>query len=214
MRQHRRDKTSLRATRTYAWLLRLYPRAHRQAFGEQMVQAFQDHYRDAVEEDGQRAPHFWLGVMADEGKNLLREHLAALRGRTSVMNTSVMQTWKPALLMSLPIALVYSLSWVFYDSVGRRQDALLLPSTIVLLLLLASWMRTISPSDIGRSWVRIVLVAGGLMALYYMVLNLLAAVVPLPPLSDDFRFNEDYVWNLTLPRSGADRRNMRETTQP
>lgn len=150
------------AVRVYARLVRLYPRAHRQSFGPQMLQAFQDHYRDAVEEDGQRVPRFWLGVAADEGKSLLREHLAALREGmregTKVMNPRVPRAWKPVSLTILPIALVYSLTWVFNDGVGRRQDALLILSTIVLLLLLASWLRTAASSGVRRSWVRIALV--------------------------------------------------------
>jgi hypothetical protein len=84
MGEHRRTRSRRRAARVYALLLRLYPRAHRRAFGEQMLQAFQDHYQDAVEADGQTALHFWLGVLGDEGKSLLREHvamIAALRER-------------------------------------------------------------------------------------------------------------------------------------
>jgi hypothetical protein len=49
MRATRPDRSRYRAARRYALLLRLYPRAHRQAFGEQMLQALADHYRDAVE---------------------------------------------------------------------------------------------------------------------------------------------------------------------
>lgn len=163
-----------------------------------MLQTFRDHYRDAVDESRQSVLRFWLDVVTDEGKSLLREYFTALRE-----GTSVMQTLRPALLMSLPIVLVYSLSWVFHDSVGRFQGALLIPCTLVLLLLLASWLRAVSPSGIGRSWVRIGLVSGGLLALYYTVLNLLSAVAPLPQLSNDFRFNEDYVRNLTLPLLGG-----------
>jgi hypothetical protein len=59
--------------------MRLYPRAHRQAFGPQILQAFADHYRDAVEADGQGAWRFWLGVAADEGRSLVREYDLALR---------------------------------------------------------------------------------------------------------------------------------------
>jgi hypothetical protein len=37
-----------RAAHLYALLLRLYPRSHSQAFGDQMLRTFCDHYRDAV----------------------------------------------------------------------------------------------------------------------------------------------------------------------
>ena len=190
-----------RAARVYRWLLRLYPAAHQRAFGEQMRQTFSDHYRDGVEEGGEPETRFWLGVVADEGKSLLREHIAALRE-----GKSVMKTLKPALLMILPLALVYSLTVVLeqpFDLAGRLKDALQLACIAVLLLLLASLLRAVSAADTGRSWVRIGLVAGGLMALFFTVLNLLYAVVPLPPLSSDFRFNEVWVWNQSLPLLGG-----------
>lgn len=46
-----------------------------------MFQAFRDHFRDAVETAGTNELRFWLGVVGDESKSLLREHLAALTGR-------------------------------------------------------------------------------------------------------------------------------------
>src|SRR5690348_13697124 len=70
---------SRRAVRAYAILLRLYPRAHRQAFGQQMLQSFQDHYCDEVETGGERALRFWHGVVADAGRSLAREYVSALR---------------------------------------------------------------------------------------------------------------------------------------
>jgi hypothetical protein len=198
MKQQQDMQKRERAERVYAWFLRLYPRAHRQAFGEQMLQAFRDHYRDAIEAEGEQTARFWLSVVGDEGKSLLREHIAELRE-----GNSVMKTLKQALLMSLPIALLYSLTWVFNDPVGRLQGALLFPSIFVLLLLLASFLRTVSPSGIGRSWVRIGLVAGGIMALYFTFLNILYAVVPLPQVSNSFLFDEGWVWDLSLPLLGG-----------
>lgn len=79
MRRNRRYRTAERAAGVYAILLHLYPRAHRQAFGQQMLQAFQDHYHDAVEADGQSVARYWLGVVGDAGRSLAREYLAALR---------------------------------------------------------------------------------------------------------------------------------------
>jgi hypothetical protein len=71
----------LRAQRTYRLLVRLYPAAHRRAFGEQMVQTFGDHYRDAVEARGGSRLRFWVAVLADAGTSLLIEHAAELRAR-------------------------------------------------------------------------------------------------------------------------------------
>jgi hypothetical protein len=70
---------SARAAHIYALLLHLYPRTHRHAFGQQMLQALRDHYRDAVETHGERAWRFWLGVLGDEGRSLVREYDLALR---------------------------------------------------------------------------------------------------------------------------------------
>src|SRR5262245_53599126 len=71
----------LRAQRIYRLLVRLSPAAHRQAFGEQMVQTFGDHYRDVVEGRGGSRLRFWLTVLADAGSSLLTEHAAELRVR-------------------------------------------------------------------------------------------------------------------------------------
>ncbi|MEV4510996.1 hypothetical protein AB0K00_18735 [Dactylosporangium sp. NPDC049525] len=65
-----------RAQRMYRLLVRLYPTAHRRAFGEQMVQMFGDHYRDAVEGRGGSRLRFWLAVLADAGSSLVTEHAA------------------------------------------------------------------------------------------------------------------------------------------
>ena len=70
-----------RAQRAYRLLVRLYPAAHRRAFGEEMVQAFGDHYRDAVEAGGGSRLRFWMAVLADAGASLLTEHAAELRAR-------------------------------------------------------------------------------------------------------------------------------------
>jgi hypothetical protein len=70
-----------RAQRIYRLLVRLYPAAHRRAFGEQMVQTFGDHYHDAVEARGGSRLRFWVAVLADAGASLLTEHAAELKAR-------------------------------------------------------------------------------------------------------------------------------------
>src|SRR5262249_29867238 len=137
------------AARMYALVLHLYPRAHRQGFGEQMLQAFRDHYHDAVETAGESAWRFWGGVIADEGKSLFREHLAALQG-----GDRMMKRWKQILLVSLPLVLMYGLN--FLSQVNERDPLRTLPAALqlvglaVLLLMLASFLRAVSPSGIGR----------------------------------------------------------------
>jgi hypothetical protein len=83
-RQLRRGE---RAARLYARLLRLYPAAHQQAFGEQMLRTFRDHYRDAVETEGEAEAHFWVRVVGDAGQSVVCEHLAALTERIWPMQT-------------------------------------------------------------------------------------------------------------------------------
>src|SRR5215470_6719709 len=78
---------SVRAAQVYRRLLRLYPRAYRQQFSEQMLQTFRDHYRDTVEVDGESAAQFWLQVIGDEGKSIAREYLATLAERIWPMQT-------------------------------------------------------------------------------------------------------------------------------
>jgi hypothetical protein len=73
------------AAHLYTLLLLLYPRAHRRAFGEQMLQTFRDHFQDAVETDGESVPLFWLGVLSDAGQSLARERVGAFRERVWTM---------------------------------------------------------------------------------------------------------------------------------
>jgi hypothetical protein len=70
-----------RAQRMYRLLVRLYPAAHRRAFGEQMVQTFGDHYGDVVEGRGDGRLRFWLAVLADVCTSMLTEHVAEARAR-------------------------------------------------------------------------------------------------------------------------------------
>jgi hypothetical protein len=83
------------AQRTYRMLVRLYPAAHRRAFGEQMVQTFGDHYADAVEGRGDSRLRFWLAVLADVGTSLLTEYAAEARTRHRRTRTRVRRMRRP-----------------------------------------------------------------------------------------------------------------------
>ena len=82
--------------RLNAYWLRLYPPAHRRAYGPLMLRAFQDSYRDARSASGQVGVHFWLAVISDEAMSLAREYGDVLhefwqgRRRRSVVITSGM----------------------------------------------------------------------------------------------------------------------------
>jgi hypothetical protein len=68
------------ASRLYAWSLRLYPRAHRRAYGPLMLQAFRDSYRDALATHGRAGARFWLGIADAAARSLVRERAALREG--------------------------------------------------------------------------------------------------------------------------------------
>jgi hypothetical protein len=120
MKQQKALQKSERAERVYASFLRLYPRAHRQAFGEQMLWTFRDHYRDAVEGRGESEACYWLSVVGDEGKSIVREHLASLAERSWLMQTILTapfevwrrrQTRRLALVTQLYLIVAVLLVW-------------------------------------------------------------------------------------------------------
>ncbi len=109
MKQQHDEKRRARAERLYTRFLRLYPRAHQQAFGEPMLQAFRDHYADAIETEREQTARFWLRVVGDEGKSLLREHLAAFAERISLMKmlliAPTLELWRRRQTRGLALAI-------------------------------------------------------------------------------------------------------------
>ena len=59
------------AERLYSALLRLYPPAFRREFGEAMVEAFREAYRDNRRLRG----YFWLSIIVDLVRSASREHV-------------------------------------------------------------------------------------------------------------------------------------------
>ncbi len=92
MNQPRSPRKLLRGERFYAMCLRLYPRAHRRAYGSLMLQTFRDSYRDAMKTQGRTGMPFWFGVIADETQSLLREHGTALRD--DVLRMTQWRQWR------------------------------------------------------------------------------------------------------------------------
>lgn len=64
--------------RFYARLLGLYPKQHRDQFGDQMMRTLDDSYRDAADGDGHVPIGFWIGVLWDMAESLVRERASAL----------------------------------------------------------------------------------------------------------------------------------------
>ena len=72
-----------------------------------MLQTFRDHYRDAVEREGQSGVAFWVGVVADVGASVVREHRTALRERVISMRKRVVIGWAVGLpVVALTVGLV------------------------------------------------------------------------------------------------------------
>lgn len=71
--------------RCYGCLLRLYPRQHRQAYGQQMAQLFRDQCRDAWNKAGAWGlVGVWLRTLPDLALSSIHEHLAELKGKKSM----------------------------------------------------------------------------------------------------------------------------------
>lgn len=198
--EQRSARTGQRAARIYTLLLWLYPRAHQQAFGKQMRQTFQDHYRDAVEADGQGAIAFWLEVAADEGKSVLRERIAALAERNVTVKKLLSAAWEP-----LTIVVALALLTVLAGAVHLNNIAPLLlaiPIYLALLFLVVRLMWSVSQAGgiAGTvSWWRLGLMLGGIIGLYMVALNLLDALAPIPGPQNRYGDNVGPVWALALP---------------
>jgi hypothetical protein len=78
MNQKWRDASASRAEHIYLLLLYLYPRAHRQDYGQLMLQAFRDLLRDTSASGGHMGIGFWLEVLVDLAKSVWSEHWSAL----------------------------------------------------------------------------------------------------------------------------------------
>src|SRR5215467_6026635 len=85
-----------RAVRLYARLVALYPRDHREKFGSQMRRTFEDIYRHATVGERRVGVGFWLAVLWDEGRSILRERAAEPQG--DITFYSLILVWSVGLL--------------------------------------------------------------------------------------------------------------------
>ena len=200
MRPNQRDGSRRRAAWVYALLLRFYPRAHRQAFGPRMRQTFADHYHDAIERAGENEWRFWLSVLADVGKSVVREHLAALTERRIPMISSHRMTLIGALIVGIEVLL--GVEFILTRNHTNLLPLLMLAPCVaiytVLLALLARAVRALSRATTIPTGRRLGLVLGGIVALYVVVLTAMIAVLPVPA-QGDFRSSIDSVLDLGLP---------------
>ena len=84
MKQQKISKSMQRAMCLYTCILCLYPKEHRRAYGSLMLQTFKDYYCDAQRDKGTIGWMFWLHVIEDETRSLLREHMENIRGEKSM----------------------------------------------------------------------------------------------------------------------------------
>ena len=96
------------ARRVYSMLLMLYPHGYRKAFGAEMMQTFIDHYADVEKSEGRVSMTFWLWAMADEIKNVARQHAAPRTARDSFLRVTTTKLIMSALLLVPLYAVFYA----------------------------------------------------------------------------------------------------------
>lgn len=112
-----------RALKRYARLVALYPAAHRDKFGPQMQRTFEDFYRHATEGERRVGIGFWLAVLWDEGRGIVRDRAAEPQGDGSFYALVLM--WASAVLIVPLIPAV------------RDWRNLVLPTAVLAVLFLA-----------------------------------------------------------------------------
>jgi hypothetical protein len=85
-----------RAVSLYSRLIALYPRAHREEFALHMQRTFEDFYRHATEGEHRAGAGFWLAVLWDEGRSIVRERAAEPQG--DVLFYALVLMWTLAVL--------------------------------------------------------------------------------------------------------------------
>lgn len=116
------------ASRFYSRIIRLYPKEHRRQFGAQMRLTFEDSYRHAAGSGGRVPAGFWVAVIWDEARSIVREHVAGDERRRHIDQLVV------GLLLSWPL-----LAFVLPGLVPRHLPLVLLaPAALLAALFLAS----------------------------------------------------------------------------
>ncbi|HEV7216501.1 MAG TPA: hypothetical protein VGP33_15405 [Chloroflexota bacterium] len=154
-----------KALRLYAALLRLYPRAHRQAFGAQMLRTFRDQYDDASKHAGGAGPGFWLAVIGDEMTNIVKEQAVAVQTRRTLT--------VPRLVLAVTLVAVVSVLLMPVVSV-RLAGAI--PVVVLVVVYLAAKKSTLArPSALESAehvWLRHGLTYGLLFGAVWSAFNL------------------------------------------
>jgi hypothetical protein len=179
-----------------------------------MLQTFSDCYRERVQQGRESAAQFWLGVVADESRSLVREHRATLgtafEERTRFMDQLLSAVAKrPVRSVALLLLWVVVLDLLFQKIPSRDSiagswlffwlAATLLYGAVLWLVARVAWsLSRPAGSSPGQrpwqsswrnswrsSWWRLGLVLGGILGLYMVALTLVNALYPLLQLQQD-----------------------------
>ncbi|MGO8950714.1 MAG: hypothetical protein ACLQUY_24285 [Ktedonobacterales bacterium] len=178
MNQSQEAARRARAERIYRWVLHLYPAAHRRAFGEPMLHTFGDYYGDAVQRGRKSPARFWLGVVGDESRSLVREHVAALVEGAQSMDKLVFAVYKLVCIMVGLLMWVAVLDLLF--PITGAVPYFWLPATVIyaaLLFLVARFMCRVPRPEWRGSWGRLGLMLGAILGLDMVALNVLNALM-------------------------------------
>lgn len=93
-----------RALSLYARLLALYPKPHRDEFGPQMQRAFEDSYVQATKGERRVGADFWLAVLWDASRSIVRERAAEPNG--DVFFFLLVAIWVSAVLVVPDLSVV------------------------------------------------------------------------------------------------------------
>ena len=127
--------------RAYARLLKLYPQAHREAYGESMLQVFGDQCREAQAcRGGPGLLALWLRTLLDLAVSILREHVTDPNATGGLLDAIPGKPlpWKGVALVLIPglvffvcqVAQAFGDDWFFYMA-RRAAYILIIPALLV-----------------------------------------------------------------------------------
>lgn len=127
--------------RAYARLLKLYPKDHREAYGESMLQVFGDQCREAQAHRGRPGLlALWLRTLLDLVVSAVREHISDPNAAAGLLEAVPGKPlpWKGVALALIPgliffvcqVAQAYGDDWFFYMA-RRAAYILILPALLV-----------------------------------------------------------------------------------
>ncbi len=112
-----------RADHVYDLLLRVYPAAHKERFGEEMRQLFRDICKDAK---ANPSPMFWFGAILDVFKGAALAHMELIR-RDGVKNYLEHSANKNSVILGalllFPAGLFFVLKTIF-NICGKRMNSI------------------------------------------------------------------------------------------